>query len=42
MLNFSPHCFGHQLYGLYTCIILKDIRNSNFYPYSFIKKKFKI
>ena len=43
MLNFVQHGsdgFGHQLHGLFSSLILTDIRNYNFDAYSFIKKKF--
>ena len=43
MLHFVQHGsdgFGHQIYGLFTCLILHDIRDYYFDGYSFIKKKF--
>ena len=42
MIHFVQHGsdgFGHQLHGLFSSLILNDIRNYHFDAYSFIKKK---
>ena len=44
MINIIQHSedgFGHQLHGLFSCLILHNIKNYNFDGYTFINKKFK-